>query len=137
MTPGDRLARLPLGEILRFGVVGVLATLTHFAVLTLAVEAVGLPPAPSNGLAFCVAVCVTYLGQSIWVFRQTDHGGTRMAKFLLTALGGLAANVGIMALAVDVLGLDYRVGFVTGLVLVPAGTYLVNKFWVFTHPGND
>lgn len=124
-------ARLPVGEVLRFGVVGICATLVHFATLTLAVEAAGVPAALANGLAFCTAVGVTYLGQSYWVFRAPDHSLVRMQKFLLTAVGGLLANVAVMGLVVNGLGLHYRVGFVTALVLVPAATFVVNKLWVF------
>lgn len=123
--------RLPKGEILRFGVVGILATLTHFGVLTLSVETVHLPAAISNGLAFCVAVIVTYLGQSYWVFSNPDHNLVRIRKFLMTALGGLLANIALMWGIVNGLGLDYRIGFATALILVPAATFVINKYWVF------
>lgn len=124
--------RLDYGEVLRFGCIGVLATLTHFILLTLGVEQLGLPPTPANGLAFCVALLVTFFGQSLWVFRGHGRVGTgHVVKFGLSLCLGLVGNMAIMALATGPLGLPYQAGFVAGLVLVPALSFVVNKFWVF------
>ena len=128
-----RLARrAPSGQLLRFGVVGIAATLVHLGTLRLGVERAGIPPAIANGIAFSAAVGVTYLGQALWVFRRSDHSLARFRRFAVSVLGGLLANVGIMAFAVQVLGLHYLVGFVAALTLVPAGTFVVNKLWVFS-----
>lgn len=126
-----RVRQMPVGQLLRFGVTGVVATLVHFLALTGAVEHLHIPPSIANGLAFCCAVGVTYTGQAFWVFGARDHSARRFAKFLTTALGGLLANVAIMAFAVDILGLAYRIGFVGALILVPLGTFVINKLWVF------
>lgn len=131
------IQRLPRAQVMRFFVVGVTATLVHFTVLTLGVEAAGLDPVVANGLAFVCAVWVTYLGNSLWVFPVARHSFAQIRKFLLTAVGGFLANIGLMALVTDVLALHYLVGFVTVLTLVPLGTFLANKFWVFTHHATD
>lgn len=128
--------RANLVQVLRFGVVGILATAVHFAVLRAGVELLGAPPAPMNGLAFCVAFFVSYLGQSRWVFGGGSAGAARLARFAASAVGGLLGNVGIMALAVNVLGLPYEWGFALALVLIPALTFFVNKLWVFSSSGS-
>ena len=76
-------------------------------------------------------MAVTYLGQSLWVFREFRHSLARLRKFLVSVFAGLLANIGIMALAVQVFGLNYLVGFAAALVIVPITTFLINKFWVF------
>lgn len=121
-------------EIVRFAVVGVAATATHFLVLWAGVEWAGGPPAPMNGLAFLAAVSATYLGQSIWVFRRPGVSAARLARFAVSTLGGLAGNVAIMAAAVGPAQLPYEVGFALALVIVPPITYFANKLWVFA-PG--
>lgn len=121
-----------MSEIARFGCIGVAATLTHFLLLRLGVERLGLRPTPANGLAFSVALLVTFLGQSLWVFRGYGRIGLDLVgKFGASLLVGLIGNMGIMALCTRVMGLSYQTGFLVGLIVVPAISYLLNKLWVF------
>ncbi len=131
MRPGALLA----GEVLRFGAVGVTATLVHFLVLNACVQGAGMPPVPATGIAFCAAVCVTYLGQSLWVFRQPLYAPGRLQKFAVSALGGLLANMALMALLSDMLGMNYNIAFALCLAIVPGAQFLVNKLWVFGRSG--
>lgn len=125
------------GEVLRFAIVGVSATITHFLALTFAVEVGRIPAAIANGIAFALAVFVTYIGQSYWVFRRPVHDVTRLKKFLITAIGGLIANVCIMLLVVNVLSLPYRIGFGIALLVVPALSFVISKTWVFADGGRE
>lgn len=119
-------------EILRFGVVGLAATAIHYAILRLAVDTLEIPPSLANGSAFLCAVCVTYLGQSLWVFRRhSQHGAAQMLRFIVSLGFGFFANVAIMALSVHALGLEYQNGFLLSLFLVPVLSFVINRFWVF------
>ncbi|WP_299882978.1 GtrA family protein [uncultured Sulfitobacter sp.] len=125
------MALIP-GEALRFGVVGVAATGVHLAALTAGVELAGIPPGIMNGLAFCAAVSVTYFGQALWVFRVARRHTLQTLRFAISVLFGILANMAIMAAAVHLFDLPYMFGFAAGLILVPAATFVLNKFWVFT-----
>jgi len=116
-------------EVVRFGVVGGMATLTHFIVLNGTARLFGVVLA--NGVAFCCAVWVTYFGQSIWVFKQPPLDFSRMRKFMVSAVGGLILNIGLMAFFSELLGWHYNLVFVCSLFLVPFVLFFVNKFWVF------
>ena len=132
MMPLADLLRIEVrGEVLRFGVVGIAATLVHVGVLTFGVEAIGVRPTLMNGVAFLMAVLVTYFGQSIWVFRNPVFNIFRMGKFIVVALTGLLANLVIMVLAVDFFRMHYLLGVVVALIVVPTQTLLINKFWIF------
>lgn len=122
---------LPVCEIVRFGVVGMAATMLHYLVLSAGVEFADASPVVMTGIAFLCAVGVTYVGQSIWVFRVRRHGAPRVVRFGISVLAGLVGNVAIMGATVNLLQLDYTIGFIAGLILVPAATYLLNKKWVF------
>ena len=148
-VPGRRLASFDLGTLAqaaRFGAVGLAATAVHYAALVGCVEGAGIPAAPANGLAFLVALSVTFLGQSAWVFpgagraarraqtlaarlAQTDL--SRLARFAAAAAAGFAANAAVLALAVDAAGLPYRAGFAIGLLVVPPLSFLLARSWVF------
>lgn len=127
MTEQKKLAH----QIIRFGGIGVLATLTHFLVLTLSVEALRLVPTFANGIAFCVAVFVTYFGQSYLVFDNKEHSLVKSTKFLSSAFLGLGLNMTIMFVTTNFLEWSYILGFFLSTIIVPAVTFVVNKFWVF------
>lgn len=129
-SPAGRLASLPLGEILRFGVVGVAATLVHYLTALAALALV--PPLQANVIGFLTAVAVSWIGHSRWTFRTARvSGAARLPKFVATVIGGFSMSQGALWLVEhtdalpDVLALAVAVG------VVPPTTYLLNKFWVF------
>lgn len=124
----------PGPQFIRFALVGVIATLTHALALTVMVEAWHFDATLANGLAFLVAVQVTYWGQRLWVFRRAPADASGLVRFVVTAAIGLGLNVAIMALAVDALRLDYRIGFATALVAVPLVSFVLSRKWVFANP---
>lgn len=119
-------------QIGRFGLVGIAATITHYAVLTGLVELLEWPAAVATGAAFLVALNVTYLGQAAWVFPGSERSRGQTIRFIATAVGGLVLNVAIMALLADVAGWPYQAAFAVAVVTVPALTFVVNKLWVFS-----
>lgn len=124
--------KLKTQEILRFGIVGITATATHFLLLGAGVDLLHLPPVPVNAIAFSMAAFITFFGQLLWVFPGHDGlNRARVTKFLASLLAGMAGNTAIMAISTHGLGLPYQVGFLISLVLVPAGSFLLNKLWVF------
>lgn len=123
-----------IGQIARFGVVGVLATTVHFVVLSVGTDVYGQSPVAMTALAFCCAVLITYTGQTIWVFGVRQHGAGQLLRFGISVGAGLFGNVAIMYLVVELLGGPYQAGFLSGLVLVPITTFVLNKYWVFSTP---
>jgi putative flippase GtrA len=124
---------LPTGEILRFGVTGLIATAVHLAAFAVQVDGVGMPPAPANALAVLIAGTVTYLGQRFWVFpgHAGPAGPAQIARFAVAL--GLAAGLhaAVLQLAVTGLGAGPYAGAVLGLVIVPPASFLLNRAWVF------
>jgi putative flippase GtrA len=120
-----------LRRFARFAVVGVIATLTHTAVFTVAIEALRIEPVTATALAFCVAVLVGYALNRRWTFAA--HGGqdARLWRYVVGALAGLAVNSAIMYAAVHVAKASPYLGLVLGIVTVPPLTFALNQLWVF------
>ena len=131
MLHSRHISRLPLWQIVRFGIVGVTATVVHGVTLLLLVKRAHLAPTPATAIAFLCAVIVTYAGQALWVFQVRQHNPAKFLRFASSAVFGLLANIAIMKLAVDAARVHYQIGFAAAVVLVPAMTYLINRFWVF------
>lgn len=122
-----------LGEILRFGGVGVLATATHVGVyltmLTL------LPPQAANAAGFLAGVSVSYLGHTWFSFAaaagRIGRGRALAMRFIMVIALGYGLNAGWVALTTQVLGLEseWAVLFIAGVT--PAITFFLLKFWVY------
>lgn len=130
IMPPSRI-NIPLRQLSTFAITGIIATLVHFITLNLLVILSDTPPYLANGAAFLSAVGVSYAGQHFWVFHQKSHHPAKMAKFFLSALFGLIGNMAIMYAIVNLAGYDYLFGFFLSVMLIPAITFIINKYWVF------
>ena len=93
-------------QILKFGVVGIIATVIDFGVLYVLSQPLGMDPVISAGISFCVSLVFNYVAAMRYVFtHREDMSRTReFVIFLVLSLIGLAINEAIMAAGVAVLG---------------------------------
>ena len=91
---------------LKFGVVGIIATVIDFGVLYILSQPLGLDPVFSAGISFCVSLVFNYEASMRYVFthREDMSRSREFVIFLVLSLIGLAINEAIMAAGVAVLG---------------------------------
>lgn len=120
-----------LGQALRFGLIGVLATLVHMAVGTALIR-FGWPALLANVAAFCVAFLVSFSGHHRFSF--AGHSATvtgALRRFLVVALLGFLVNEGILA----VLTLGKLMGAAPALLvstsIAALATFVLSRVWAF------
>ncbi len=118
-------------QLLRYGSVGVIATLTHALVFIFLVELFDIRPVGAVVIAFLSALALSYFGHHRWTFNSTSPHGVQFIRFLLVALLGLGANVSITYLIVDVLFFWYGLALLLTVTAVPLLTFYLSKYWVF------
>lgn len=93
-------------QILKFGVVGIIATVIDFGVLYVLSQPLGMDPVISAGISFCVSLVFNYVASMRYVFthREDMSRSREFVIFLVLSLIGLAVNEAIMAAGVAVLG---------------------------------
>lgn len=93
-------------QILKFGVVGIIATVIDFGVLYVLSQALGMDPVISAGISFCVSLVFNYVASMRYVFthREDMSRSREFVIFLVLSIIGLAINEAIMAAGVAVLG---------------------------------
>ncbi|ATX79911.1 Putative flippase GtrA (transmembrane translocase of bactoprenol-linked glucose) [Mariprofundus aestuarium] len=123
--------RKEVGQVLRFGLVGIMATVTHVITVLFLVEWGGWGPLWANFVAFSLAVFVSFIGHYHWTFNASTPYATAFPKFFTIALLGLGLNQAIMFSLVNLLGWDYRLGLAAVIMVVPAITFLASRFWAF------
>ena len=104
-TPGRwraRLAALPPGltQLVRFGIVGGLGTVTNLFLFYGLVDLGDLAPLLGTVVCFAVAVSQNYVLNELWTFATAGDGElawSRYAKFVAASLVGLGVNLAALA----------------------------------------
>jgi putative flippase GtrA len=129
--------RFPLlGEILRFGIVGVVGFVVDAGVLTLGLRA-GTGPWFGRVLSYVVAATVTFSLNRAWTFRTADRSRPMMrdwSMFLIINLVGFLCNFGTYAALIATVPLVRELpvlGVAAGSLAGMAGNFLLSRRFVF------
>ena len=125
-----------LGEIFRFGVVGVVGFVADASVLTLGLYA-GTGPWLGRVFSYLAGATVTFSLNRAWTFRTADRSrplAQDWGVFLLVNLVGFACNYGTYAALIAGVPLvrDFPVlGVAAGSLAGMAGNFLLSRRYVF------
>ena len=125
--------RANAGEVLRYCINGLVATLVHYVVLAIGIDLLQLPSAGlANLIAALFGITCSFLGNRYFVFRGHDGEFFHQAKNFLLLYAFIACLHGlVLFLWTDVGRLDYRLGFIMATCLQVLLSYLGNKMLVF------
>lgn len=124
-----------IGQILRFGIVGVLATLIDFGTMVVLHEAFGVVSTIAAGISFVVSLIFNYVASMRYVFVRREDMSRQREFFLFVVLSavGLLLNEIIMwagKLVFVSAGVNYEAGWYYVFVKVVAtGLVMVWNFW--------
>jgi len=121
------------GQVLRYFVNGLVATAVHFAFLTFCLRVLEVGSAGiANLAAAAVGITTSFLGSRYYVFRRREDSILHQAARFGTLYASIALLHGsVLFLWTDVLGLDYRIGFLLATGLQVVLSYWGNKRLVF------
>lgn len=121
------------GQLVRYLVNGVLATVVHYGVLRFNIEVLQITPAAlANGIAALFGITTSFLGSRYFVFRGREGSLARQGVLFLLVYAAIALlHALVMYVWADRLGHDYRVGFVLATGMQMAFSFLANKLVVF------
>ena len=118
-------------QLSKFGIVGVLATTLHTAILVVLVEVGHRDPTLANMFAFMCAGIVSYTGNYYWTyFSNREHVRTGW-RFILVVIVAASMNYTIFALMVNQFGIHYIFALAAVILVVPLFSFTVQKHWVF------
>lgn len=120
-------------QFLKFGVVGVVATLIDYGILMLLSQLAGWDPLPASVVSFTVSLVFNYVASMRYVFTRRDDISRRreLTLFVILSLVGLALNSALMWAGTELLG-DGPIA-VTLTKVVATCVVMLWNFWSRKH----
>lgn len=119
-------------EFIKYGLVGIVGTISHTLTLYFGVEELGLDPLLSSSLGFITSVIISFLMNTKWTFNSKRPNKKSFIKYLLVCLIGLSINLTILYFFTYIIIYNYLIGQVIALFIVPIINFSLNKKWAFS-----
>lgn len=111
-----------IGQIIKFGMVGIICTLLDYGLMILLIEGVGMRYLISSGMSFSISVVVNYILSLKFVFDTGSDQNKRLEflAFLVLSVVGLGINQVLMWICVEKFHVYYMISKIgaTGVVMV-------------------
>lgn len=120
-------------DLLTFGIIGVINTVLHSAMVILLVERLHSSPVLANIAGFALANSASFFANSRWTFQRRPTWRL-YGKFLVVSLGSLALTILLSALA-EMLHWHYLIGLLMVLLCGPLLSFVLHKTVTFRSPG--
>ena len=124
-----------LAQIFRFGLVGILSTLVHVAVLVIGVEVFFLATQLANVIAFVIALSIGFALNRAITFAGHAHRelGAQYVRYFAVALVGYFLNSLTLFIVEDVFHQSYLWSLLVMVFIVPLIVfYLLRRFVFFS-----
>ncbi len=125
-----------LGQVIRFGIAGLISTAIYSAVYLPLSARVFAPNHAVYAVPFAFAVAVTagFFLHSAWSFKghgTRDTSGKQHAKFMTVQLFGLMLNSAFTWVLTGALHQPNWVPLIPVVLITPIATFALNRQWVF------
>ncbi|HEL7667712.1 TPA: GtrA family protein [Stenotrophomonas maltophilia] len=121
------------GQLVRYVINGVVATVVHYGVLHFNIEVLQIPVAGiANAIAAVFGIAVSFVGNRYFVFHGQQGSLLKQGSLFLGVYVAIAAlHALVMYIWADRLGYDYRIGFLIATAVQMAFSFIANKLLVF------
>ena len=119
-----------LGKLMRFGLVGAVATGIQYLFLIVLVREAGMWPALASAIGFVASSSGNYLLNYHFTFQSGRPHGPAAAKFVTLAAVGLVINFVLMQV-LGAAGVYYLLAQVCATAVVFLWNFLGNSLWTF------
>lgn len=118
-------------QLIKFGIVGIIATFVDMGVLVALKELLHVDVLLASAISFCVSVTVNYLLSMSFVFegkKQSKLG--EFIIFVFLSIGGLCLNQLILWIGVKFTSIYYLIVKLLAMVIVPIYNFITRKIFL-------
>lgn len=118
-------------QLIKFGIVGVIATLIDLAVLMVLKEILDVDVLVASAVAFSVSVIANYILSMLFVFESSGNSKVKeFLVFVVLSIGGLLLNQFIMWIGTEIMTAYYLWVKAFALVFVPIYNFITRKIFL-------
>ena len=118
-------------QLIRFGIVGVIATAIDVGVLALLKEAAHMEVLVASALSFTVAVVVNYILSMLWVFKSKGESKAKeFVIFVLLSVGGLLITQLVMWLGTEFAEIYYLAVKIFAIIFESTYNFITRKIFL-------
>ena len=129
--PAKLVNVLDLRRLIKFGLVGILATFVYYLALWCMVEILNIPVLLATSIAFVLVTIENYLLHYKWTFRSSNDHFIAFPRFILMSAGGFIINLFVMFAGVKLWGFNYLLVQAVAIVMVVSWNFVLTHFWIF------
>ena len=118
-------------QLIKFGIVGVIATVVDFGVLMFLKELIHIDVLVASAVAFSVSVIANYILSMLFVFKGSESGKLKeFIIFVALSIGGLLINQFIMWIGTEMLAVYYIWVKIFACIFVPIYNFVTRKIFL-------
>ena len=118
-------------QLIKFGIVGVIAAVIDFGTLMLLKEVLHLDVLVASAMAFSLSVIANYILSMLFVFKGSENGKVKeFILFVLLSIGGLLLNQFIMWVGTEMLTVYYIGVKMFACIFVPVYNFVTRKIFL-------
>jgi putative flippase GtrA len=117
--------------LVRYTLIGAIATAVHYVVLVALVEGLNVSPSPSAMLGATCGALVAYIGNREFTFASSALHRIALPRFLVIAAIGAVLSGGMVWIGTVILAWYYLVAQLLATILIVFLTYQLNRLWTF------
>ncbi|MBQ4111017.1 MAG: GtrA family protein [Clostridia bacterium] len=118
-------------QLIKFGIVGVIAAAVDVGVLVILKELLLMDVLIASAISFCVSVTVNYILSMSFVFKSKNQNKLKeFVIFVILSIGGLGLNQLILWVGVRFTTIYYLVIKFLAMVIVPFYNFITRKIFL-------
>ena len=121
-----------IAQIMKFGVVGVIAFVIDYGVMVFLTEVFGLNPVVSATISFIVSVIFNYIPSMRYVFSHKEDmsRSPKFVIFIVLSVIGLIINDILMWAGTELVSIDYRIVKIFATAVVMVWNFITRKIFL-------
>jgi len=123
-----------VGEVLRFGIAGMLNTLVGLAIILFLQDVVGISPVLSNLIGYFVGFAIGYGLHKSWTFRQRHTRHSALSRYFTVIILCYLLNLAVLTALVQ-MAIKPSIAQLASVIVYTFAHFLLSKLYAFRSHG--